>query len=409
MSRVRTVTTLSLSFAVGVLLAAPFGAAEEAECVPGLVKERPAEGPFVETDKGFMVPYTEKIPGTDAEFTMVPVPGGVFLMGSSEDEEDRGDGEGPQIKVQVDPFWMGKTEVTWAEYKVYMRLVDIFIDFKSYKLRLVDEDDETGAASVVSAASNLYDPSMTFANGEDPQQPAVTMTPFGARQYTKFLSLLTGEYYRLPFEAEWEHAARAGSKTAFHFGDDPEGLDDYAWHLDNSDETTQKVGQKKPNPFGLYDMHGNVSELVIDQYDEKWYEKLAEKAGDQPIPLTDAICWPTKYDGRVFRGGSYDDFPEDCRSAKRFVTEGDDWKVEDPNEPKSPWWYADEPSWLIGFRLVRPLNEPTAEMKVKTWEAANDWIADAAKHRISEGRGAFGLVDPKLPDAIKELEEKKKQ
>jgi len=383
-----------------IILAASTARSALADQTPGLVQQKPGTGRCVKTDQGYMVPYTMKIPGTDVEFEMVPVPGGKFKMGSPESEDDRNDDEGPQITVQIEPFWMGKYEVTWAEYKEFMKLVDVFLDFKAYKMRLVTDENR---ADAITAPSNLYDPSMTFANGEDPRQPAATMIAFAAKQYTKYLSNLTCQFYRLPSEAEWEYACRAGSTTAFHFGDDPDELDDYGWYTDNSDETTQKVGQKKPNAWGLYDMHGNVAELVLDQYNEQWYEKLADKA----IAKGKMIAWPTEAEPRAVRGGSWDDYPEDCRAACRRGTEGEDWKVEDPNEPKSPWWYTDEPSLCIGFRIVRPLRDATQAEKDKAWGAAVEEVLEAASFRISEGRGAWGLVDPSLPAAIKEVNKRK--
>ena len=99
----------------------------------GIVKEQPADGRFVKTDQGFMVPYTTTIPGTEVEFEMVPIPGGTFLMGSPESEDDRRSDEGPQFHVVVEPFWMGKHEVTWAEYKKYMELDKHFKSFQQTK------------------------------------------------------------------------------------------------------------------------------------------------------------------------------------------------------------------------------------------------------------------------------------
>jgi len=373
--------------------AAPFAPAEE---TPGLVKEKPADGRYVETDQGYMVPYKTTIPGSNVQFEMVPIPGGTFKMGSPDDEEDRDDDEGPQFEVQVEPFWMGKYEVTWGEYQEYMKLVDLFIAFRGYKMRLVTDENRPGA---ITAASNLYDPSLTYTNGEDPLQPAVTMTAYSARQYTKLLSSLAGQFYRLPSEAEWEYACRAGTTTAYPFGDDPDDLEDYAWYYDNSDETTQKVGLKKPNAWGLHDMLGNAAELVLDQHAEDAYKGFSGKT----VKAVETIAWPKKAEPRCFRGGSYDSDPEDCRSASRFGTKGDKWKIEDPNEPKSPWWYSDEPSLCVGFRIVRPLRSATDEEKAKVWNAAAQETLDAANHRIKEGRGSWGLVDKDLPEAIKEL------
>ncbi|MEC8506758.1 MAG: SUMF1/EgtB/PvdO family nonheme iron enzyme, partial [Planctomycetota bacterium] len=103
----------------------------------GLVKEKPAEAPFVETDRGYMVPYKSTIPGTEIEFEMIPIPGGTFQLGSPEDESDRTEAEGPQKTIAIEPFWMGKYEVTWNEYKRYMELHDIFKGFESFQMRAV--------------------------------------------------------------------------------------------------------------------------------------------------------------------------------------------------------------------------------------------------------------------------------
>ncbi|HRX81991.1 MAG TPA: SUMF1/EgtB/PvdO family nonheme iron enzyme, partial [Pirellulaceae bacterium] len=172
--------------AITLLLLATTGHAEETF---GLVKEKPAEGRYVETDRGFMVPYTRKIPGTNIEFSMEPIPGGKFLMGSPASEVGRKDDEGPQVEVTIEPFWMGRYEVTWVEYKYFMSLYSVFKEFESQKLRPVNDETKVDA---ITAPTELYDPSFTFELGEDPQQPAVTMTQYAAKQYTKWLGAITG-------------------------------------------------------------------------------------------------------------------------------------------------------------------------------------------------------------------------
>ena len=230
---------------------------------------KPAEGPSVEVDGGYMVPYTETIPGTEVTFEMVPIPGGEFLLGSPESENDRADDEGPQVRMKVEPFWIGKCEVKWDEYQVIhgdVRCVQEvaiaggvtrvtrtatpswqLVRAHAWDGKVEDEWD----VDAVTSATPLYDASFTYAAGEEPNQPAVTMTQFAARQYTKWLSGITGHGYRLPTEAEWEYAARAGTTTAYSFGDDPAELGDYAWFDENADFQTHAVGEKKPNPWGL--------------------------------------------------------------------------------------------------------------------------------------------------------------
>lgn len=364
---------------------------------PGLVKEKPESGPFVEIDGGYMVPYTTKIPGTDVSFEMIPVPGGKFLMGSPEGEAGRSDDEGPQVEIVVDPFWMGKYEVTWGEYKPFMRLDKVFKEFDRRKMRPVTEDSEIDA---ITAPSALYDPSFTFDAGEDPDQPCATVAQFAAKQYTKYLSLLTGTFYRLPYEGEWEYACRGGTTTAYHFGDDPALLTEYGWFIENSDEYRMPVGQLKPNPFGLYDMYGNVNEWVLGQHIDGGYGQLKGKSS----PVSATYNKPTTLHPRVCRGGSFELEAVDCRSAARQKSE-ENWRSEDPNTPRSPWWFTTEPSIGVGFRLLRPLHEPaTRDAKEQFWSADLEQIEYEARKRIDEnGRGAFGVVDPDLPKAIESL------
>ena len=129
----------------------------------------------------------------------------------------------------------------------------------------------------------------------------MTITPYAARQYTKWLSGITGNEYRLPTEAEWEYAARAGTTSAYSFGDDAAELDEYAWIDDNGDTHTHPVGTKQPNPWGLYDMHGNVAEWTLDQYFPDAYAKL----GNETVDARATVRWPTKLFPRVIRGGSW--------------------------------------------------------------------------------------------------------
>lgn len=387
-----------LAAAVCMLASAVLSAAEE---TPGLVKTRPSEGRFVETDQGFMVPYSVTIPGTELSFRMVPIPGGTYLMGSPEDEPGHKADEGPQIPVQVEPFWMAEREVSWAEYRQFMKLYVIFKRFEQQKIRAVTDENRVDA---ITAPTQLYEPSFTFEFGDDDDLPAVTMTQYAAKQYSKWLSAVTGLQLRLPSGAEWEYACRAGSQTAYFFGDDPKELDEYAWYAETTNlETIEPVATKKPNPWGLYDMHGSVAEWVIDEYREDGYAWLAEKAKNGPIPASEAIAWPTEEYPRTVRGGSWEMDAEDCRCASKLGSNVPDWKAEDPNLPLSPWWFTSDPARGVGFRLVRPLKQMPREEIARFWEIDSEDIQYDVDVRLQEGRGVIGIVDEKLPEAIEEL------
>jgi formylglycine-generating enzyme required for sulfatase activity len=192
---------------------------------------------------------------------------------------------------------------------------------------------------------------MTFGMGRE-GRPAICMTQLAAKVYCKWLSAKTGRYYRLPTEAEWEYACRAGTTTAYSFGDDPAQLDDFGWFYDNSDESYQKVGQKRPNPWGLHDMHGNVAEWVLDAYSSDGYLRLGQARIKSPLNV------PTQIYPRVVRGGSWVDDAPALRSAARGHSEPD-WKAQDPQLPQSIWYYTDADH--VGFRVVRPLRLPTPD------------------------------------------------
>lgn len=368
----------------------------------GIVANKPAKGPFVKIDQGYMVPYKAKLPGSEVEFEMIPIAGGEFLMGSPESEKGRSKNEGPQIKVKVKPFWMGKYEVTWKQYDQYMALDETFKKFEAAKLRLVTKENQIDA---ITAPSGLYEPDHTYEKGDGPNQPAVTMTQYAARQYTKWLSLGTGVFYRLPTGAEWEYACRAGTTTAYHFGDDPAKLGEYAWYSDNSADERKDVGQKKPNPWGLYDMHGSVAEWVIDTDSGDGYKIWSGKT----MNAEDCIRWPKSLNDQIVRGGSFELSPAECRSASFMTTAEEDWKDYDPNIPLSPWWFTTEPATGVGMRLFRPLQEPESrKAKEKFWkEDVEESIMNASQRIDANGRGSMGLVGPDLPKAVEKLNQKK--
>jgi formylglycine-generating enzyme required for sulfatase activity len=306
------------------------------------------------TTEAEMKPYTEVIANADVSFDMVPIPGGKFMMGSPESEADRNDDEGPQHEVEIAPFWMGKCEVTWDEYEVWMFNLDIQRRelFKAEKTEL-----EANADAVTRPTKPYTD--MTFGMGKE-GYPAICMTQLAARTYCEWLSAKTGRYYRLPTEAEWEYACRAGTTTAYSFGDDPGELDDHAWHYENCEDSYHPVGEKKPNPWGLYDIHGNVAEWTLDQYIPDYYQQFAGKVSKNPWPI------PHKIYPLAVRGGSWDDDPPALRSAARRGSEKD-WKQQDPQLPQSIWYFTD--ALFAGFRVVRPLEVPSAEEQAKLWNA----------------------------------------
>ena len=299
-----------------------------------------------------MKPYAELIEHTRTTVDMLPIPGGTFVMGSPATEAERSGDEGPQHEVTISPFWMSKFEVTWDAYEVWMSDTDIL---RRQVLGIPEnERDQLAAKYQLSQPTKPYT-DMSFGMGKR-SYPAICMTQHACRTFCKWLSAKTGRYYRLPTEAEWEYACRAGTTTAYSFGDDPDQLDDYAWYFDNSNEKYQKVGQKKPNPWGLHDMHGNVAEWVLDQYAKTGYRDLAAK---------DPLKIPTTLYPRVVRGGSWDDDPDRLRSAAR-VGSHPDWKEQDPQQPKSIWYHTD--ALGVGFRIVRPLLEPSDEEKAVKWD-----------------------------------------
>jgi formylglycine-generating enzyme required for sulfatase activity len=377
----------------------PIVAVAQEKTVIGLSKDKPTSGRYVETPQGFMVPYEATIPGTMVTYKMQPIPGGKVKVGSPDGEKGRQPDEGPQFEVTIEPFWMAEHEVSWAEYKVYMSLNDNVNLLYEKKLR--EKPAEEGE-KIVTAPSNLYEPTFTFIKGADPEQPAVTMSQFAARQYTKWLSGISNQFLRLPSEAEWEYACRAGTTTAFSFGDDPKQLGDYAWYFENSGEKMNHVAKKKPNPWGLYDMHGNVGEWVLDEYIADGYKVHAGKT----LTAAEAIAWPTKLYPRVVKGGGWDSDADKCRSAARRASHDDDWRKRDPNFPQSPWWLTEEAALSVGFRPIRPLVAPaTMTEKNKFWDADLQDTRDVVKMRINEeGRGARMIADETLTGDLKKLE-----
>jgi formylglycine-generating enzyme required for sulfatase activity len=279
--------------------------------------------------------YDQPIPGSTVSFKLVPVPGGTFKMGSPDTEKGRNVNEGPQRNFSISPFWMGAYEVTHDEF-------DIF--FKD------DSISRNSGTDAVTRPSPQY-VDLSWGMGKNGGFPVNSMQQKTAMMYCYWLYKKTGIFYRLPTEAEWEYACRAGSTTRYFFGDNESELEKYAWYAKNSNGKYQKTGLLKPNPWGLYDMLGNVSEWVLDQYDEHYFEKMQD--GQSNPEMKPAARHP-----RLLKGGGYTDNANDLRCASRNPWQPE-WNRRDPQIPKSKWWLTDAP--FAGFRVVRPLQQPSAE------------------------------------------------
>ncbi|MCY2931224.1 MAG: formylglycine-generating enzyme family protein [Planctomycetota bacterium] len=213
--------------------------------------------------------------GKGVRMTLALIPAGQFTMGSPEGEKNRQGNEGPQHEVTISkPFYVGICEVTQEQYQAVMGKNPSF--FKGAK------------------------------------NPVENVTWDNAVEFCKKLSEKTGKTVTLPTEAQWEYACRAGSKTAFHYGDDADnaGLGDHAWYVENCKDTTHPVGGKKPNAWGLYDMHGNVWEWCSD-----WESPSYAGAG-----ATDPQG-PDRGVSRILRGGGWSLAAKYCRSAERVGCE----------------------------------------------------------------------------------------
>jgi formylglycine-generating enzyme required for sulfatase activity len=262
--------------------------------LPTLAESKPSIEPTKSIPKNeISIPISNGI-----EITFVYIPAGEFMMGSPEDENDRLDNEGLQYRVTISkPFYMGKYEVTQAQWESLM-----------------------GA-----------NPSQFRGN---PNHPVECVSWDECQKFIKKFNKLTLRSFRLPTEAEWEYACRAGSEKRFYWGEDPDysQIKDYAWYYGNNEPSgTKEVGLKKSNKFGLYDMSGNVWEWCEDE----WHDYYAGAPED-------GSAWITNYNNsvslRVIRGGCWSNGPWSCRSANRF------------------WYFPDDRYVNLGFRLVSSRN-----------------------------------------------------
>ncbi|MBI5432428.1 MAG: formylglycine-generating enzyme family protein [Planctomycetes bacterium] len=230
--------------------------------------------------------FTQEIPGSAYRFEMIAIPG------------DAAKG--------IAPFWLGRTELTWEAFDAFVYGLD------------AESGAGNSAADAVSRPTKPYLPPDRGFGHEG--YAAISMAHKNATSFCEWLSKVSGKKYRLPTEAEWEHASRAGATTRFSFGDDEQALADYAWYSENSGGKTHPVAEKKPNAWGLFDVHGNVKEWCI---------------GPDGKPVT--------------RGGGYADKAGDLECSVR-APQVPAWNRSDPQVPKSKWWLSDGP--FVGFRVL---------------------------------------------------------
>ncbi len=312
--------------------------------------------------------FTEKIPASSVSFNMVAIPGGKFIMGSPESEPFRKPDEGPAREVELSPFFMAEIEVTWDEYMAF------YVQTAAEGRSTDTEGLRKGASALTDAISGATPP-----YGQPDQgwgmgrRPAISFSYHAAQTYCRWLSAVTGKTYRLPTEAEWEYACRAGSADPYFFPGDPvkfekTGLkarfskndtaviNTYVIYKGNSPSKTQEPDRVKPNAFGLKNMSGNVAEFCSDWYSADTYSKYSSGVLKDPKG-------PASGEERVVRGGSYLSTADLVRSASRDYTRTEAWLRTDPQMPKSMWWYSD--CFNVGFRVVCEFNEKTGNPEVK--------------------------------------------
>ena len=296
--------------------------------------------------------YTETITTKSGEkigFEMALIDGGSFLMGSPAGQAGCEDDEGPQHRVRLEPFYLCTTEAT---IELFLAYYEETVSAKKDPFAAEEEEKKTeqGSEAEVDAITGPTPVYGELTMGYGKKHPGMGMTWHNAMTLCRWLSKKSGKQYRLPTEAEWEYACRAGSTSVFGFGDDPKQLKDCAWYEDTADFETNEVARKKPNAWGLYDMLGNVREWVYDFYSPAAYKEAAEKkpAVNPKGPKTGEV--------HVARGGDYNSSAEELRCAVRSFEEKW-WRSGDPQFPKSKWWLPEMD--FIGIRVARTIETCT--------------------------------------------------
>jgi formylglycine-generating enzyme required for sulfatase activity len=307
--------------------------------------------------------FTETIPQTTVSFKMVAIPGGSFEMGSPESEQMRSSDEGPVKKVNITPFFMAETEITWDE----------FLAFYASTAGEGRSTDTEGARTLADAdVDAISGPTPPYGQPDQNwgmgSRPAITMSYKAAEVYCQWLSQVTGKRYRLPTEAEWEYAARGGTSTPYFFEGNPrdfsekgvfgkffgkknENIGKYIIYKTNSLNKTQTPDQVEANPFGLKNMLGNAAEYCADWYAADAYTAISDGSTDPKGPATG--------EEKVVRGGAFKSDPGRVRSAARDYTRTEAWLVTDPQIPKSMWWLSD--CNHVSFRVVCDFDEKTGK------------------------------------------------
>ncbi|HUT04536.1 MAG TPA: formylglycine-generating enzyme family protein [bacterium] len=267
-----------------------------------------------------LAPFSYSSGGPSTDVTMVPIAAGSFLMGSPDDELRRDPDEGPQRTVNISAFQMSETEVTQKQFEDVMGWNDSYFSGDDHPVERVTWFDCVSFCNELSEADG-YTKCYTISNigydGDHITSAEVTCN-FGANGY------------RLPTEAEWEYACRAGTTTRFYTGDSDPDLRRAGWYFNNSGQTTHPVGEKERNAWGLYDMHGNVWEWCWDWYSSRYYGTRPDPDSDPTGASSGAV--------RVLRGGGWYGLTWSCRSAGR------DW-------PEPGYGY-----YGYGFRVARSSN-----------------------------------------------------
>ncbi len=297
--------------------------------------------------------FWEYIPGSSVSFEMLAIPGGSFKMGSPAEEAFRAADEGPVREVEISPFFMSRTEVSWDAYLAFFKQTGA--QGKTADAYLNADNQDVDAISGPTPPWGA--PDQGWGKGE---MPAITMTHYAAEVYCQWLSKITGKNYRLPTEAEWEYAARAGSSTPYFFEGDPKDyvrsgirnklfgadtttINSYVTYIENSQARPRVPSSVNENPYGLLNMLGNVAEFCSDYYAEDAYENYPDGLVRNPTGPADGKEY-------VVRGGSYRDDAGLVRCAARSATHSAAWLKTDPQIPKSIWWYSD--CSHVGFRVV---------------------------------------------------------